>query len=379
MKRLLTLLFAAALAVTAGDLPGREEIASILAELSRVTGMQPRREVKVNRMTRDELERYLESRLRKSSRKSEIRAEELALKWLGLAPPDFDLAASTVDLLTEQAAAFYDYKSKKLVMMENPIGEFDRFVLVHELAHALADQNFRIGRFMDDAALSDDTAMARIAVVEGQASWLMTEFQLQDTGRKGLLEDPLNLPKWNSLDPENAYSYPVLEKAPLYLKVNLLFPYWEGGRFQQEVLKRRGSAGFREVFENPPATTQQILHPELYFEGRGADTPEFPKKNARGWKTLAKGTLGELDHLIIYRIAALDDGDELARHWRGATYHVLESKTKCCRVEYRSRWPDETIAERAMGAWAEHSRAKAMRGRLTIHREGRDVISVEEP
>ena len=367
------------LSVWADDLPDRAEIAAIFSELGRTTGMPPKREVKVNRMTREELEKYLESRIRKTSRRSEIRAEELALKWLGLAPPDFDLAASTVDLLTEQAAAFYDYKTKKLVLLENPIGEFDRFVLAHELAHALADQHYKIGRFMDDAAMTDDSAMARMAVVEGQASWLMTEFQLKESGQEGLLENPSLLPKWNSLDPANSYAYPVLEKAPLYLKVSLLFPYWEGGRFQQEVLKRKGTAGFRAVFEDPPSTTQQILHPEIYFEKRAADIPEFPKKNPKGWKTLAKGTLGELDHLIFYRIAGLTDGAELAREWRGATYHVLESKTKCCRVEYRSRWASDEIAERAMDAWTKYSAAKALRGRLTMHREGRDVVSVEEP
>jgi hypothetical protein len=365
--------------VHAADLPTRAEIQAIVADLAQITGMKPKREVAVSKMSREQLERYLDKRIRKSAKPAEIRADELTLKWLGLVPPDFDLAKSTVDLLTEQAAAFYDYKKKKLVMLENPLGEFDRFILAHELAHALADQHYRIGRFMDDGAVTDDAVTARMAVVEGQASWLMTEYEMRQQDRGSLLDDDAALPRWNSLDPSNSYSYPVLEKAPLYLKVSLLFPYWEGGRFQQAVLKRRGSSGFRDVFENPPTTTQQILHPETYFATREADTPELPKGHPKGWKTLTKGTLGELDHLVFYRLIDLEDGDEIASYWRGAAYQVMESKTQCCRVVYASRWSTAEMAERAKEAWSEFSKRKALRGTLSIRRNDRDVIAIEQP
>jgi hypothetical protein len=365
--------------LNAGDLPTREEIRAIVAELAEITGMPSKREVKVSKISRKELGRYLDKRIRQSAKPREIRADELTLKWLGLVPPDFDLAKSTVDLLTEQAAAFYDYKKKKLVLLENPLGEFDRFILAHELAHALADQHYRIGRFMDEGAVTDDESTARMAVVEGQASWLMTEYELRQGGLGSLLDKDAALPRWNSLDPANSYSYPVLEKAPLYLKVSLLFPYWEGGRFQQAVLQRKGRSGFRAVFETPPSTTQQILRPETYFERRGADTPDLPKDHPRGWKTLTEGTFGELDHLVIYRLIELADGEELASQWRGGAYRLMESKGLCCRVLYASRWATSEAAERAHEAWRQHVERKSLRGTLTIRRDGRDVIAIEHP
>jgi len=49
--------------------------------------------------------------------------------------------------------------------------------LVHELAHALADQSFHLERFIKQGGRSDDSEMARMAVMEGQATWLMTEVQ----------------------------------------------------------------------------------------------------------------------------------------------------------------------------------------------------------
>ncbi len=364
---------------SAADLPTSAEIAATIAELGRITGFSQKRPVPISQMNRVELKKYLDDRIRNAAKPSEIRADELTLKWLGLVPEDFDLAESTIDLLTEQAAAFYDYKKRKLVLLENPIGEFDPLVLAHELAHALADQHYRIGRFMEDGAVTDDAAMARMAVVEGQASWLMTEVQLRSEGRGSLLDEGASLPPWNSLEPANSFAFPVLEKAPLYLKVSLLFPYWEGGRFQHEVLKRKGAEGFRQVFQSPPSTTQQILHPEFYFDNRGADTPPLPPWKLKGWKTLSKGTLGELDHRVIYRLADVPGGERLAAQWRGAAYQILESKRECCAVLYTSRWEDEGAAAKAMEAWSAHVRKKALHGVLAIRREGRDVIAIETP
>ena len=86
----------------------------------------------------------------------EIRAEELTLKKFGLVPQDFDLAKNTVDLLTEQAAAFYDYDQKKLFITETTPSDTQEPVLAHELSHALADQNFNLAQVHPAGAQSDD-------------------------------------------------------------------------------------------------------------------------------------------------------------------------------------------------------------------------------
>lgn len=365
------------ISVVAADLPSRVELQQIFDELGGITKLPPKKAVPIEQMTRKQLNDYLEDRVKKSIKPADIRADELTMKWLGLVPADFDLRKTTIDLLTEQAAAFYDYRKKKLVLLENPVGEFDRAVVAHELSHALADQYFKIGRYMEDGAKTDDAATARQAVVEGQASWLMNEWELRQEKRGSLFENGDLLPSWSSFDSSTRSSYPVLEKSPLYLRVSLLFPYWEGGRFQQAVVKKKGADAFRDVFEHPPATTQQILHPEVYFENRGADTPELPKLKLKGWKALTQGTLGELDHLVIFKMLDRQDAVELATAWRGAAYEVRESKRECCIVLYSSRWEDEKSAENALQAWNEHVAKKALRGKVRIRREGKDVIAIE--
>ncbi len=70
-------------------------------------------------MSKRQLRQFLTKRIKKTLKPEEIYADELALKMFGLVPQDFDLRKSTIDLLTEQAAAFYDYDEKKLFLLED--------------------------------------------------------------------------------------------------------------------------------------------------------------------------------------------------------------------------------------------------------------------
>ena len=176
MKRLLAGLLGTALFLGAAEWPLFSEIGTIEAGLSEITGLAFTRHVPYATINKEQLRRYLEDRI-KEIKPADIRAEELTLKLLGLIPPDFDLRQNTVDLLTEQAAAFYDYNKRKLFVLEGTgTGAEDRMALVHELAHALADQHFPLRKYIREGMQSDDASSARLAVMEGQASWLMTAY-----------------------------------------------------------------------------------------------------------------------------------------------------------------------------------------------------------
>ena len=117
------------------------EVDGIVKTLSEITGWQVRRKVPSEIVTRESFRKSIEDHTKGRSAEKEIHAEELALKLFGLVPQDFSLARETVDLLDEQAAAYYDYKKKRLFILDStPAGSEQRMALVHELAHALADQ-----------------------------------------------------------------------------------------------------------------------------------------------------------------------------------------------------------------------------------------------
>src|SRR5215813_11452087 len=102
----------------------------------------------------------------------------------GLVPQDFNLARESADLITEQAAAFYDYRKKRLFVLDtNQSSNEQRLALAHELAHALADQQHPLKKYLKDAK-DDEDATARQAVIEGQASWLSWAYLSLRAGRK---------------------------------------------------------------------------------------------------------------------------------------------------------------------------------------------------
>src|SRR5579884_2511124 len=265
MKFLLPAALAAlalALAAAASNIPSEPQIPDlkkIERELTAISGLPFRRDVRASFMGRDQLKRFLDEQVRENAKPKELHATEATLRLLGLVPSDFDLRRTTVDLLSEQAEAFYDYHKRRLFLVDTHAGEAElELELAHELAHALADQNFDLQHYMKTRNTSDDEAMARMAVMEGQASWLMAAY----VSRK-LTGSIMNLTRY--FDPSAALteqvtaSYPVFAHAPLYVRESLIFPYAEGMRFEQALYDRAGKDSFAEVFGPPPGSTQQIL------------------------------------------------------------------------------------------------------------------------
>jgi hypothetical protein len=278
----------------------------------------------------------------------EIRAEELILKRFGLVPPDFELAKTTVDLLTEQAAAFYDYEKKKLFITDSTPSETQKPVLAHELSHALADQNFNLGKFIRQGRKSDDGSTARLAVMEGQATWLMTEYLAHKAGGS-LRNSPELAVAMSGLSESAGGQFPVFESSPLYLRRSLIFPYTKGMLFQGAVIDRDGNAAFGEVFRKPPVSTQQIAHPEKYFASVIPSNPALPQANLPGgYKSLVGGSLGELEHtILIEQYTGKQAAEEIAPHWRGCAFEFRENrKQKRVVLFYSVEWDSEESARR---------------------------------
>jgi hypothetical protein len=299
-------------------------------------------------ITKDKINEFLKKRVHEDEHPEDIRAEELVLKKFGFVPPDFNLADTTVDLLTEQAAAFYDYNKKKLFITESTPSDSQDMVLAHELSHALADQSFHLARYIRQGRKSDDGATARLAVMEGQATWLMSEFLARRAGRS-LRDSPEAVALMSSDNDNGGGQYPVFENAPLYLRQTLVFPYTKGMLFQNAVLQRDGQAAFAEVFQHAPVSTQQILHPDKYFSKVQPTDPELPNPHlAPGYKGLIGGSLGELEHtILIEQFAGKDTAHDLATHWRGCNFELREErKSKRAVLLYSVEWDNEENAGR---------------------------------
>lgn len=329
---------AAAHLVAATD-PVFGQIDSIVKSISEITGLPEKHPVPYGRMSKRQLRQFLNKRIKKSLKPEEIYADELALKMLGFVPNDFDLRKSTVDLLTEQAAAFYDYDEKKLFLMEDASAVGDTVTLAHELTHALADQHFRLNNFMDDTPASDDENLAHSAVVEGEATWVMIAYNLKQAGQDSA-PTPEILKSMSDGGSSNMADFPILRQAPLYIQQSLLFPYSYGALFFDAVYRKMGKRAFAEVFTNPPVDSAQIIHPERYFSHQQPSHPELPPLRAKGAEVITEGSVGEFDHQMLIR-AYIGEGtaNSLAPHARGGQFKIVGAGEEHRPVlQYSSEW-----------------------------------------
>ncbi len=276
--------------------PNAAEINAVLKELSDITGFRIRHELPFELITKAQVNTYVKDQIKRSVKPDEIRAQETTLKKLGFVPAEFDLKQTTIDLLTEQAAAFYDFRRKKLFISDWASVNMRDSAVIHELAHALADQNFSIQKFLGKGDDDSEASMAREAVVEGQASWLMLEVDARRNGRS--LADPDVARALMDSDSGSSDSqYPVFNNAPLYLKKTMLFPYDAGEKFQQAIFLHDGKNSFARVFKEPPVSTAQIDFPARYFDKEAFSTPKLPAAGGIVRNPFVTGSLGELETL----------------------------------------------------------------------------------
>jgi len=379
---------------TQPKLPTAAEIDVVLKELAGITGFHVRKQLPFALITRDQVNQYLKEQIQQSVKPDEIRAEETTLKKFGFAPADFDLKQTTIDLLTEQAAAFYDFKRKKLFISDWATVNMRDVALIHELAHALADQNFNIQKFTNKGADNSEASLAREAVVEGQASWLMLEVGARRTGRT--LADPQIARQFLETDADTQQNdYPVFNNAPLYLRRTLMFPYDEGEKFQQAVFLHDGMAAFARLFRDPPISTSQIEHPERYFEHTPLASPDLPKPIKHA-KPFVAGAMGELEtRILLEQYVSAEVAGELGPKLKGADYRVDESKPgHRMTLVYASEWTGgdaavqyfEAYRKVLRGKWksldvtvdsADRFAGKSEDGYFAVTREGNIVLSKE--
>jgi hypothetical protein len=308
--------------VTSSD-PGLAEIAvRILPDLAARSGMELRAPVRVERRSRVELERYLEFKIDEEfpDDRAELISEVYGL--LGLVPRDMDLKGTLKALYLEQIAGFYDPDSTTLFVLDDQPEESIESLLVHELVHAIQDQNTDLDA-ITAPGLSNDRRVAAQAAIEGHATLVMFEFLMQDQGEGA--SDLMDLPDYSArLGPalEAARSQsPTLARAPLILQESVLFPYRDGLVFVETLWKERG--GRPPPFGSDlPISTEQVLHPEHFVGGQRDVARNVELSVQDGWRRLYEDTLGELELGIL--LETVGASRAVAFGWAGDRYVLLD-------------------------------------------------------
>ncbi len=305
----------------------------VLADMSRLLDLPLKAPLRKSIRTRQQIRDYLIQEQKEDKDAAQRYADEKSLEAFGFLPPHFPLDSFLLDLLTDQVAGLYDSKSQEFYIADwIPLAD-QKPVMAHELTHALDDQYFHIDAWEKAARPNDDAEFARDAVVEGSALAAMMDYTLEPEKM-----NIRNMPDISTLMRESvaaeALKDPAMAKAPPYIRDSLLFPYLDGASFTQQFLKANSGWGdFKRVFEIPPTSTQQIIHPELYFAGVQPLPISFPASLARmaprGYRRLEENVLGEfglsewLKQYLTPEVAA-----KVSPEWAGDRYAVFESADK---------------------------------------------------
>ena len=153
----------------------------------------------------------------------------------------------------------------------------------------------------------------------------MVDYLLRDTGRT--TRDLPNFDPGDMVGDSN--DSPEFMKAPLAIRDEMLFPYTSGAGFVLQLLKAwNGWPDLHKIFDNPPQSTAQIMHPDLYLRGVAPVKVELPPLATilpKEWKQLDANVMGEFGVLsMLKQFLAPQRAELLASAWTGDRYAILE-------------------------------------------------------
>ena len=333
--------------VTSSDTKLAEIAARILPDLASRSGMELRDPVRVERRSRLELERYLEFKI--DEELSESRAELLSEVYslLGLVPGDMDLRSTLKALYLEQIAGFYDPDSTTLFVLDDQPIDAIESLLVHELVHAIQDQNTDLDA-ITAPGLDNDRRVAAQAAIEGHATLVMFEFLMEQGGRG--TSDGMDMPNFSerlgpALEAATRESQ-MLAGVPLILQESVLFPYRGGVGFVEALWKERG--GRPAPFgSNLPTSTEQVLHPQDFVLGRQDDPRIIDVSVEDGWSRLYEDTLGELELGILLETAGGSRTSAIG--WGGDRYVLLSDGAENRSLVWFGVWDSDEARDSFVG------------------------------
>jgi hypothetical protein len=342
-----------------------ESVDKIFAFAAEDTGMPQHATVKRRLVSKADVEKYAAGQMAKEEFTKRFAQEELSMKKLGFLPRDFNLKEFLVKSTGQEIAAYYDDETKMISMLNWVPPDRQEPILAHELTHALQDQNYDLAKWMKagskstDGAPTDDSAIARKAVVEGQAMVVYVDYLLKPVGRS--LEDTPGL-IYQMEEPavKAVIDSQLMHDAPMILREAGTFAYNQGLIFEGELLHAGGKKmAFAGAFARPPRNSHEVLQPQAYIQNQKLAPVYIPDmKEALGnqYDVYDSGGIGELDvRALLKQYGERKIADDLAASWQGGAFVAFRRKDKAAEVSastgdlallYVSRWKTPQSAER---------------------------------
>jgi len=251
---------------------------------------------------------------------TEVKIEETILKAFFLISPEFNLTKFKIGTSGYTVAAS---SGNTVYVVREYFDPYDEqragSILAHELTHILQGEYFDLPE-----PKTSDEENALLALVEGDANLVgYLYFESHGGGARVRIRE-------NALDPMDALWY---------------FPYMYGEAFVKYIYAKKGWSGVNELYNNPPTSTTEILHPEKYLEGWKPLKASFQEKIENGWILMLRDTLGEFFiRQMLRRHLSYQEANQSAEGWSGDVIELYE-KNDTYLLRWKILWETEKDAE----------------------------------
>jgi hypothetical protein len=277
-------------------------------EVEALRGWAFKHPVKTDVRTEAQLREFIETKLLEEQYGGgRLERIEAFLRMVGLIPRDCGLKQTIIDVLLNQVGGFYDHDTKAFYMLKREgVGYgplLNRSLVAHELTHALDDQYVDLGKLMHPE-LDEDQAIAIGSIVEGSATVLMMRYMM-----RAMMSGEYDAAELAEVQRQEMERSQVFLQAPPYF-TTLLANYLCGMQFitrgrpvvpGMEPYEKGVGDNMLAVCKNPPVSSEQILHPQKYWDAAERDEPvvvadgDLERLIQRdGLHVVHKNTVGEL-------------------------------------------------------------------------------------
>jgi len=299
------------------DEPESAVLAELASEMQRevesLRGWKYKTPVKVNSCSEADLRDFMQREESKAAGAASAYPNQAA-KMVGLIPLDADPENGFMQAMMGYVPAIYDHQTKTVRIVRRPGADYGslllRTMLAHELTHALDHQYFES---MYAERSTRDAEFVAGAIFEGSAIAVQSRFQAAAQASAKFTPG-----EWQQTLAQQMKMGKILLETPAYAMTPFVARFPCGGYFLQrgaaylESQAKDGAVaptgGLRcvgdammQAARNLPASSEQILHPEKYWDKDHRDEPvlladEDVKRllGAAGFRVVYKDTFGEL-------------------------------------------------------------------------------------
>ena len=383
------------------------QVSRVQDEVAEIRGLAFRHPVAVRQLSQAEARAFVVGESAKMPKVEDYWAVKRMLgvyRGPDLAPPE-RIYGELIGL----AAGAYDAHTDAFFQFEDLDEQSQQSLFAHELYHGLQDQYFDLeGYFVDRARLpgvNNDEQLARQAVIEGEAAYIESIYLRRKANDPRPMREQLAgvvaaQAEWSPERWEKNVRSAVLpekmrarmlraietqKRLPRFIFEPLIGVYTDGMAFIHTLHEKGWSEVEKLYREYPPASTEQILHPEKWFARETPVIIAWPAFDTAplfaDWQLLDENVLGERMWRVVFREQGLEaEAQSVAAGWGGDRYAVFRNRhdNTYLMLTFTS-WDTAEDAAEFGAAYARVLEHKARGAQASLLTLGRDVLIVECP